>query len=231
MNAAETEISEATRTATFSPGMDAARKDASKLVVPRIGVRFRLPVNINTVHYFGRGPEENYWDRKAGTPVGLYQSTAEDLYFPYTRPQENGHHTDTRWLSLTHGKGAGLLVTADTQVEFNALRNAVEDFDDEEYKDKPYQWNNFTPEMVAGHDETKARNVMRRHTHVNDVVPRNFVEVCIDMQMTGVAGFDSWGDRPQPQYSLFANRDYKWGFTLVPVKNVTEAERMSRYRY
>jgi beta-galactosidase len=231
MNAGKTAISEATRMATFSPGMEAARRDASKLAVPRIGVRFRMPATMNTVSYFGRGPEENYGDRQAGTLVGLYKTTAEDMYFPYTRPQENGHHTDVRWLSLTSGKGAGLLVVADSLMEFNALRNAVEDFDDEEYKDKPYQWNNFSPEMVANHDEAKARNVLRKHTHTNDVLPRDYVEVCVDMRMQGVAGYNSWGARPEPEYSIFANRDYKWGFTLVPIKKTGEAEAKSKYRY
>ena len=54
MDAAQTEVSEATRTATFTPGRDAARKEASKLNVPRIGVRFRLPASMNQVEYFGR---------------------------------------------------------------------------------------------------------------------------------------------------------------------------------
>ena len=66
MQAAETEVSEATRMATFTPGSDAARKAASKLEVPRIGVRFRLPAQMNNVQYFGRGPEENYIDRNHG---------------------------------------------------------------------------------------------------------------------------------------------------------------------
>lgn len=55
MDAAQTEVSEATRTATFTPGRDAARKEASKLNVPRIGVRFRLPASMNQVEYFRTG--------------------------------------------------------------------------------------------------------------------------------------------------------------------------------
>ena len=62
MDAAQTEVSESTRTATFTPGRDAARKEASKLNVPRIGVRFRLPASMNQVEYFGRGHAENYLD-------------------------------------------------------------------------------------------------------------------------------------------------------------------------
>ena len=216
MDPAKTEVSEATRMATFTPGNDAARQAASKLVVPRIGVRFRLPATMNRVTYFGRGPEENYVDRNAGTPVDVYQSTAEDLYFAYSRPQENGHHTDTRWLTLEQKGGRGLTVRADSLIGFNALRNSVEDFDSEEAKDKDYQWTNFTPEEVADHDVTKAKDVLRRMTHMNDISPRNFVEVCVDMMQEGVAGYNSWGARPEPGYNLPANREYRWGFTLIP---------------
>ena len=217
MDAAQTEVSEATRTATFTPGRDAARKEASKLNVPRIGVRFRLPASMNQVEYFGRGPAENYLDRNAGSMIGLYKSTAEELYFPYVRPQENGHHTDTRWVSLSTGK-KGLLIQADNTIGFNALRNSIEDFDDEEATGLPRQWSNFTPEQVANHDEAAAKNVLRRQHHINDITPRNFVEVCVDLKQQGVAGYDSWGSRPEPAYTLPANREYNWGFTLIPLK-------------
>ena len=217
MDAAQTEVSEATRTATFTPGRDAARKEASKLNVPRIGVRFRLPASMNQVEYFGRGPAENYLDRNAGSMIGLYKSTAEELYFPYVRPQENGHHTDTRWVSLSTGK-KGLLIQADNTIGFNALRNSIEDFDDEEATGLSRQWSNFTPEQVANHDEAAAKNVLRRQHHINDITPRDFVEVCVDLKQQGVAGYDSWGSRPEPAYTLPANREYNWGFTLIPLK-------------
>ena len=217
MDAAQTEVSEATRTATFTPGRDAARKEASKLNVPRIGVRFRLPASMNQVEYFGRGPAENYLDRNAGSMIGLYKSTAEELYFPYVRPQENGHHTDTRWVSLSTGK-KGLLIQADNTIGFNALRNSIEDFDDEEATGLSRQWSNFTPEQVANHDEAAAKNVLRRQHHINDITPCDFVEVCVDLKQQGVAGYDSWGSRPEPAYTLPANREYNWGFTLIPLK-------------
>ena len=217
MDAAQTEVSESTRTATFTPGRDAARKEASKLNVPRIGVRFRLPASMNQVEYFGRGPAENYLDRNADSMVGLYKSTAEELYFPYVRPQENGHHTDTRWVSLSTGK-KGLLIQADNTIGFNALRNSIEDFDDEEATGLSRQWSNFTPEQVANHDEAAAKNVLRRQHHINDITPRDFVEVCVDLKQQGVAGYDSWGSRPEPAYTLPANREYNWGFTLIPLK-------------
>ena len=219
MEEGKTEVSEATLMATFSPGQEEARRAASKLVVPRIGVRFRLPADMNQVEYFGRGPGENYVDRQAGSFVDLYRTTADAMYTNnYVRPQENGHRTDTRWVTLSRKNGKGLKIVADQTIGFNALRNSVEDFDSEETINRPRQWNNFTPEEIANRTEEKAKNVLRRMTHVNDITPRNFVEVCIDMKQQGVAGFDSWGDRPLPEHSLPANQEYHWGFTLIPMK-------------
>lgn len=215
MEAAKTEASEATLMATFTPGSDAVRKAASKLEVPRIGVRFRLPAEMNQVEYFGRGPEENYVDRNAGTLIDLYKTTADNMYFPYVRPQENGHHTDTRWLTLNKKGGKGLTIYADKTIGFNALRNSVEDFDGEETVSRPYQWlNRDAGELV--HDESKAKDQLPRKTHINDISPRNFVEVCVDMKQQGVAGYNSWGARPEPGYNIPANQEYKWGFTIVP---------------
>jgi len=219
MEAGKTEVSEATLMATFSPGQQEARRAASKLVVPRIGVRFRLPADMNQVEYFGRGPGENYIDRQRASHIDLYKTTADAMYTDnYVRPQENGHRTDTRWVELTRKNGKGLKIVADQTIGFNALRNSVEDFDSEEAVGKLRQWNNFTPEEIANRKEEDAKNVLRHMTHVNDITPRNFVEVCVDMKQQGVAGFNSWGDRPLPEHTMPANQEYKWGFTLIPVK-------------
>ena len=188
----------------------------NRLDVPRIGMRMRLPATMNRVSWFGRGPEENYTDRFMGYPVGLYRKSVADMYVPYVRPQENGHRTDVRWLELSGAKGA-LTIAADGLLEFNALNNSVEDFDSEE-ADAPYQWNNFSAEEIAGHSADNARNRMRKQTHVNDVEPRDFVEVCIDMRQTGVGGYDSWGARPTEEATIFSDRDYEWGFIMKPAR-------------
>lgn len=237
LEAVRAETSESERLATFSPEATNARKASSELTVPRIGVRFRLPVALHRVTYFGRGPEENYIDRAAGSHVGRYTTTAEAMYYPYVRPQENGHRTDTRWAAFTNG-AKGVLVVADSTIGFNALRNSVEDFDAEENKNRPYQWNNFYPDEVGDKSYEirrngweSAENRQPRQTHINDIVPRNYVEVCIDMKQQGVAGYNSWGDRPLPQYSIPANRDYRWGFTLVPVNSKAEIAEKSLLAY
>ncbi len=227
----EIEMSEAMLSATFSPGGADTRRSDADLEVPRIGVRFRLPAGMNRLQYFGRGPEENYIDRKAGTLVGLYESSAEEQYYNYVRPQENGHHCDTRWLALTESNGKGLLVQADGLIGFNALRNSIEDFDSEEALPHPRQWNNFSPGEIAGRDEEAAKNVLRRQHHVNDIVFRDFVEVCVDMKQQGVAGYDSWGARVQPGFTIAADKEYNWGFTLIPVKNKKEIHSSLLYDY
>jgi beta-galactosidase len=55
--------------------------------------------------YLGRGPMENYADRKRGSDVGLYSSTVAEQRTPYAKPIESGNHEDVRWAAVT---GAGL---------------------------------------------------------------------------------------------------------------------------
>ena len=102
-------------------------------------------------------------------------------------------------------------------MEFNALRNSVEDFDSEEAVNRPYQWHNFSQQEIENRDESKARNRLRRQHHINDVVPRDYVEVCVDLAQQGVAGYNSWGDRPEPAHTLTADKTYVLKFTLLPM--------------
>ncbi len=186
--------------------------------LPRLGLRFRVPREMHNVTYLGRGPEENYLDRKSGTYMDIYRTTAEQLYYPYVRPQENGHHTDTHWLRLADDEGGGLIVLTGKSFEFNALRNAVEDFDAEETKARPYQWKFYTEEERTNPSVEKARNVLPRQTHTDDIQPQPYVEVCLDYQMQGVGGYDSWGARVDNRHLLPADKAYHWQFEILPLK-------------
>lgn len=68
--------------------------------LPRIGVVCALAAGFEQVRWYGRGPHECYSDRKAGAPVGLYESTVDGLQVPYILPQENGNRTDVRWVEI-----------------------------------------------------------------------------------------------------------------------------------
>jgi len=87
--------------------------------LPRLGFALTMPAGFEQLTWFGRGPQENYWDRKAGYPIGCYQSTVTEQYVPYVMPQEHGNHTDVRWLALHNGK-CGLIFSTQEQLEFNA---------------------------------------------------------------------------------------------------------------
>lgn len=196
--------------------------------VPRIGLRFKMPAEYENVTYFGRGPQENYIDRLKGTLIGLYSAKASEMYYPYVRPQENGHHCDTRWLTLTNDKGAGLLIEAESSFEFNSLRNSIEDFDCQDSK-ADYQWPNMSPRQIAEKDPEKAKNVLRKQTHEYDIEPKEFVEICIDYKQYGVAGYNSWGARPLKKYSITAKDDYSCSFTIIPIFNPKEvAKKLGR---
>ncbi len=189
--------------------------------IPRIGFRFR--VKDNDFRYFGRGPVENYCDRFTGTFKSVFASKASDEFFPYVRPQETGHHTETEWLATKQ-----LTVVADGTFEFNALRHSVEDLDSEE-SGQPFQWNNFDTPPV--HDEEEAQKYHRRHqTHLSDVPDRDFTEICIDGAATGVGGYDSWWARPEPSRTVWSNEDLNFGFTLVPSR-AKKAGKAVLYQY
>ncbi|HYG22201.1 MAG TPA: glycoside hydrolase family 2 TIM barrel-domain containing protein [Verrucomicrobiae bacterium] len=90
--------------------------------LPRIGVVLQLDGMFQNLQWFGRGPWENYADRKESADVSLWRSSVTNEYVPYVRPQENGNHEDTRWLTLKDGNGAGLKVSAiEALFSFSAL--------------------------------------------------------------------------------------------------------------
>jgi len=126
------------------------------------------------------------------------------------RPQETGHRTDVRRIVLTDGRGRGLCILADGTLEFNALRNSVEDFDSAEspHPGQINYYDNHDVDVTGG----------RRQTHVNDIVPRNFVELCLDEVMMGVGGDNSWGAPINSKYLIDITQERHFGFTVYPVK-------------
>ncbi len=100
-----------------APGKD------KNVEIPRLGFRFR--VADDAFKYYGRGPVENYWDRSSCTFKRIWKSSASKEYYPYVRPQECGHHTETEWLAI----GPLTVVRGAEPFEFNALRMSIEDLD------------------------------------------------------------------------------------------------------
>ncbi len=180
-----------------------ARNDGTP-ITPRIGMNVELSRELDKVQWFGRGPFENYSDRKQAAHIGRYENAVADHYVPYMRPQENGYKTDTRWLSLDNGNDAGVLVVADDAIGFSVHHNRMSDF--------------VPPVKIAitSEDGPDARdNDKRVNVHVSDVIARDIVALNIDYGQMGVGGDDSWGKHTLSKYSL-TDTQYSYGFTLIP---------------
>lgn len=87
--------------------------------LPRIGQQWIFDKSLDRVRWFGRGPQENYPDRKSGYRVGVYESTVEEMYEPYLIPQDYGLRTDNRMVRITDAEGLGLEFTGDKLFNFN----------------------------------------------------------------------------------------------------------------
>ncbi len=95
--------------------------------LPRVGLTMQLPGGFENFSWYGRGPHENYIDRNAGTPVGLYHSTVDEQYVPYILPQENGNKTEVRWLTLANAAGIGLLAVGTPPLEAGVSHYSADD--------------------------------------------------------------------------------------------------------
>jgi len=106
-----------------------------KLILARIGVRLFLDRDLDKMEYFGRGPMENYADRKSGFDVGHYSSSVTQQMTPYEKPMESGNHEDVRWAKISAGNGQGLTVKkGDNLLQVAALPYSDEEMENVEYK-------------------------------------------------------------------------------------------------
>jgi beta-galactosidase len=95
--------------------------------LPRIGLELLLPAQFNRLTWFGRGPHENYFDRKRSAAVGLYRSSVAEQLTPYVYPGECGGKEDVRWLALTDRDGTGLMAIGLDKFHFDALNYTIQD--------------------------------------------------------------------------------------------------------
>ena len=108
---------------SFTPG------DEELPELPRFGMQLTIPSGFENVTWYGRGPHESYWDRKASARIGVYSGTVDEQFVDYSEPQENGNKTDVRWLSLTNEDGTGLMVTGAPLISFSAHHYTTDDLE------------------------------------------------------------------------------------------------------
>ena len=157
--------------------------------IPRVGMQWVLNSTLENARYYGRGPHENYIDRKSSAFIGIYESPIKELHYSYIRPQENGYHTDIRWLELTNKEGKGLKIVGNTPFCFNAQNYATED-----YVNEP-------------------RKIIQK---TYELKPRKELYLNIDYGQRGVGGDNSWGFKPHIENQLLW-REYKYSYTIAPL--------------
>lgn len=96
-------------------------------LLPRVGLRLALAGDCDQVTWFGRGPQENYPDRKQGAAVGRYTGSVDEQFVRYGRPQENGNKCDVRWVDLVDREGCGLHFSAGHPLHFGVQRYTAAD--------------------------------------------------------------------------------------------------------
>jgi beta-galactosidase len=158
--------------------------------IPRIGLRMQIGGEFENLRYYGRGPHENYWDRKYAAHLGIYDQKAEDNFVTFIRPQECGNRSDVRWMELTNAHGTGLSIKGLPTVDIVSHHFPLEDLD-------------------------IPNDVERQHT--KDIVDKDFVEICIDYHQRGPGADNTWGARPLDQYRLFTG-EYEFGFVLQAIQ-------------
>lgn len=156
----------------------------------RFGIELPLVGAIDRSTYYGRGPIENYADRKTSAFVGRYTQTADEQFYPYIRPQENGTKSDMRWWDQTTIGGKGIRVTSPELFYASA--------------------NHYTTASLDNGDEKTQR-------HSQEVAPVDYTILRIDSAHTGLGGIDSWGALPTAPYRL-PYAPYTMTLLLTPLR-------------
>ncbi|WP_370526831.1 glycoside hydrolase family 2 TIM barrel-domain containing protein [Bacteroides sp. 51] len=167
----------------FTPGSQSLPE------IPRFGMRMILPAEYEHMTWLGRGPHENYADRKSSAAIGRYEATVWEQYHPYVRPQETGNKCDVRWLALTDTSGEGILITGEKPLSASAWNFPMEDI-----------------EYIPFDIERK---------HGGSIKKKDMVWVNIDHAQMGVGGDNTWGAQVHPEYTITPEA-ISYAFTLKP---------------
>ena len=154
----------------------------------RFGMLLQMPYTMEKSNYYGRGPIENYSDRKDCMRIAIYNDDADNQYFPYIRPQESGTKSDIRWWKQTDATGLGLQVKSCSPFYASALHFDTEELDDGDEKEQ-------------------------RHSF--DLKKSKFTNLFLDAAHMGVGGENSWGAWPLEKYRVhYGNKTFN--FVLIP---------------
>lgn len=170
-------------------------KPAQKTVLPempRFGMRMILKGEFENMRWFGRGPHENYWDRKSSADIDVYSATIWEQYHPYVRAQESGNKSDVRWATLLNNAGTGIKIVYDGQ-----------------------------PLGIGGYNfpiNELCYNPGVGKVHGGSVEKQDMVWLNIDKQQMGVGGDNTWGAQTHAEFTI-TPVEQEFTFYILPVNN------------
>ncbi len=161
--------------------------------LPRLGLSLVLPKDLDHIRYYGRGPEENYVDRKTGSFIGRYETNAKEMFVDYARPQDNGYRSDVRWVEFVReGVAGGVRFSASEPLFVQALRHTWEDLE------------------FARHEKGQSRRQV-------ELKPRDEVYVNLDVRQLGLGG-RSCGPEPMKKYRFDPKEPVEWTLWIEPCR-------------
>ena len=166
-----------------------ADKNAKVANMFRFGMQMQMPRNFDQVEYYGRGPVENYIDRKANADLGIYRQSVAEQFYSYIRPQETGTKSDLRWWKTLNAAGRGIQVVAAEPFSASALHYTIESLDEGTHK---------------------------QQGHSPEVEEADLTNFCFDLIQAGLGCEDSWGRIARPEYQV-PYGDYEFTFIIQPM--------------
>lgn len=142
--------------------------------IPRIGLTFELPEDKNQISWYGRGPWENYQDRKDASLIGLYTSTVAEQYTPYIKPVECGGKEDVRYLQVKDNKDHGICVTGAVPFHFDIHDYPIEACDRANYGDELLKDNRIYLNVDAVHAGLGGDNGWTKNIHPEYQITRGY---------------------------------------------------------
>lgn len=173
-------------------------------MLPRLGMKMEIDNSYANIEWYGRGPHENYADRKLSSPINKYKAKVDTMYYRYVRPQETGNREDIKYISLRNKSGKGFIIIAEDKISASTL---------------PFKYN----ELYHSGKEEKQK-------HGGEIKKGDRISVLINHKQMGVGGDNSWGAPIHAQYCIPSN-NYNYSFSIRPLGKNDDAMSESKILY